>query len=185
MLGCELCGIEIRVVQPVQFAILTVHSTLSRAEHIILNGSKVGIGGMNRRGLLGFIFLGVFVALVSCKREATVSRSSLPFGSVDLPGPKSTVRGPMQVAGWALADQPIREIAVYIDGQYLTSTSPKMPRPDVVLAKPDYRDARNCGFTLTVDTLTLAVGWHEILVQARAQDGATRDLAAVPVLVQR
>jgi N-acetylmuramoyl-L-alanine amidase len=140
---------------------------------------------MNRRRLLGFIFGGAFVALVSCKREATVSRSSLPLGSVDLPAPKSTVRGLMQVAGWALADQPIREVAVYIDGTYLTAASTKMPRPDVVLAKPDYRTARNCGFTLTVDTSTFAVGWHEIVVQARAEDGVTRDLATVPVLVQR
>jgi hypothetical protein len=140
---------------------------------------------MNRRVLLGFILAGVFVALGSCNREATISRSALPFGSVDLPAPNSTVRGPLQVAGWALADQPIREVSVYIDGKYLTAASTKMARPDVVLAKPDYRDARNCGYTLTVDTSTLAVGWHEIVVQARAEDGVTRDLATVPVLVQR
>jgi N-acetylmuramoyl-L-alanine amidase len=139
---------------------------------------------MNRRILLGFIFSGILVTLFSCKREPTFSRSSLPIGSVDLPAPKSTVRGPIQVAGWALAEQPIREVSVYIDGKYLTSASTKMPRPDVVLARPDYKDARNCGFTLTVDTSTLAGGWHEVVVQARAEDGATRDLGTVPVLVQ-
>ncbi len=140
---------------------------------------------MNRSGLLGFILAGVFATLISCKHETTINRSSLPFGSVDLPAPKSTVRGPMQVAGWALADQPIREIAVYMDGKYLTAASTKMPRPDVVLAKPGYRDARNCGYTLTVDTSAFAVGWHEVVVQARAEDGVTRDLATVPVLLQR
>ncbi|HME09151.1 MAG TPA: hypothetical protein VKG25_18985 [Bryobacteraceae bacterium] len=140
---------------------------------------------MNRRGILGFIFAGVFVTLVSCKKEAHISRSLLPFGGIDLPAPKSIVRGPMQVAGWALADQPIREVSVYIDGKYLTAASTKMPRPDVVLAKPDYKDARNCGYTLTVDMSKFAIGWHEIVVQARAEDGVTRDLGTVPVLVQR
>lgn len=139
---------------------------------------------MNRGGFLALISAGFFVALVSCKQEAPISRSSLPFGSVDLPTPKSTVRGPMQIAGWALADQPIREVSIYLDGKYLTSASTKMPRPDVVLAKPDYRAARNCGYTLTVDTSTLAEGWHEVVVQAKAEDGVTRDLATVPVLVR-
>jgi hypothetical protein len=140
---------------------------------------------MNRRILLGFIFGNALLALLSCRPEATISHSLLPFGSVDLPTPKSTVQGPIEVAGWALADRPIREVSVYIDGKYLTTASTKMPRPDVALAKPGYRDARNCGFTLTVDTSPLAVGWHELVVQARAEDGATRDLATVPVLVQR
>jgi len=138
---------------------------------------------MNRRILSGFIFIAV--TLLSCRPEARISRSPLPFGSVDLPAPKSTVRGAMQVAGWALADGPIREVSVYIDGKYVIAASTKMPRPDVVLAKPRYRNARNCGFTLTVDTSRIAVGWHEIVVQARAEDGATRDLATVPVLVLR
>jgi len=140
---------------------------------------------MNRRVHMGWVLAGVLVVSAACRREAAFGRSSLPFGSVDLPAPKATVRGTFQIAGWVLADQPIQEVSVYIDGKYLTATSTKMPRPDVALAKPGYKDARDCGFTLLVETSAYSAGWHEIVVQARAEDGATRDLATVPVFVQR
>jgi hypothetical protein len=140
---------------------------------------------MNRRLLLECMFACTLATLVSCKKDTPISRSSLPFGSVDLPTPRSTVRGLIQVAGWALADQSIREVSVYVDRKYLTAASLNVARPDVAVAEPGYRDARNCGYRLTVDSSTLSPGWHEIVVQARAEDGATRDLATVPVLVQR
>lgn len=139
---------------------------------------------MNRR-LAKVLLLSGMLALPSCQRSGTPSRSALPFGSVDMPSPKAVVQGTTQIAGWALAEQPIQSVSIYVDRKYMGDASLKLARPDVAASKPDYKDGANSGWMTTLDTTSLEPGWHELVAQARSKDGATRDLATVPVLIKR
>lgn len=139
---------------------------------------------MNRRFTSSLFVAGMF-ALGSCRHQSAASRPPLPFGSVDIPAPKAVLQGPVQVAGWALSEQPIEEVAIYVDRKYIGDASLKLARPDVAAAKPGYKGSANSGWVTTLDTTSLAPGWHELVVQAKSQGGATRDLSTVPVFVQR
>jgi hypothetical protein len=129
------------------------------------------------------LFAGLLLAS-SCSHPATSSRPALPFGSVDVPSAKAVVQGPIQVAGWALAEAPITAVSLYLDRAYVGEASLRLPRPDVAGAKPGYKDAANSGWTMTLNTSTLESGWHELIVQARSENGATRDLATLPIFVK-
>ena len=131
------------------------------------------------------LFLAGALALTSCQHPTAPGRAALPFGSVDTPSSKAVVEGTLPVAGWALAEQPIQAVSVYVDRQFVANAALKLARPDVAGAKPGYHDAANSGWMATLDTTSLAPGWHELVVQARSRDGATRDLATVPISVKR
>lgn len=137
------------------------------------------------RSPLSYLFAASLLMLVSCGAKASFNRAPLPFGSVDLPQPKTIVQGTMQVSGWVLANEPVQVVSVYIDRQFITSVPVAIARPDVAAAKPEYKNAANSGFGVAIDSATLAPGWHEVVVQARSESGAVRDLAAVPILVKR
>ena len=125
------------------------------------------------------------LTLTSCQRSAVQAHSPLPFGSVDLPAPKTAVKGQIQVAGWALSEQPIHSVTLYVDRKYMGEASSSIERPDVAAANPTYTDAAKSGWLITLDTMFLAPGWHDLVVQAKTESGVTRDLSTVPVLVQR
>lgn len=134
---------------------------------------------------LSYLFAASLLMLVSCGPKASFNRAPLPFGSVDLPQPKTIVQGTLLVSGWVLANEPVQVVSVYIDTEFITSVPVAIARPDVAAAKPAYKNAANSGFGVAIDSATIAQGWHEVVVQARTESGAVRDLASVPVLVQR
>jgi hypothetical protein len=89
------------------------------------------------------------------------------------------------VSGWVVAEERIEAVSVYVDRKFLTAVPAERLRPDVAAAKPEFANAESSGFGVAIDSTTLAPGWHELVVQARTTSGAVRDLAAVPVLVER
>ena len=119
------------------------------------------------------LLLAEMLFFAACQRS-TPKRSALPFGSVDTPTPKTVVQGQFQVAGWALSEQPIEAVSIYIDRKYLGDAQVKLARPDVAAAHAGYQDASNAGWTTTLEAASFTPGWHELVVQARSQDGATR-----------
>jgi hypothetical protein len=126
------------------------------------------------------------MATSSCGHTAPAAgnQSPLPFGSVDAPRPNAVLNGVTQVAGWALAEQPIEEIAVYVDRKYVVSADKALPRPDVAKAQPGFEAASKSGWLAMVDTNAFPQGWHELTVQARSAAGATRDLGTVLVSIR-
>jgi hypothetical protein len=130
------------------------------------------------------LFLAGVLIFTSCQ-HATPSRSALPFGSVDTPAPKTVVQGQFQIAGWALSEQPIEAVSIYVDRKYLGDGLLRVARPDVAAAHRGYKDASNSGWMTTLEATSFTPGWHELVAQARSQDGATRDLATIPLMVKR
>ena len=99
-----------------------------------------------------------------------------PFGYVDEPRNGRTLRGKLQVDGWALDD--IQRIEVFLDGtESLGEARLGKPRPDVADAFPRYRTAALSGFALDVDCATRSFGRHTLQVVAIDGQGVTTDLA--------
>jgi hypothetical protein len=109
--------------------------------------------------------------------------NELPFGFVDIPTAGATVQRRFSVHGWALDDRGIQEIRLYINSRYVASTKLAIPRPDVSKAYPRYAggtDLHGWGTELTLPAGTTAV---TLTVQAVDNQGATADLAKIPLKV--
>jgi hypothetical protein len=136
-----------------------------------------------RRCLCTMLAVGLLCALSSCGRPPESSK--LPFGGVNSPVAQQVITGKMAVTGWALSEAGVESVSIYIDRAFVTDCETGLPRPDVANAYPTMAASGASGWAATVESARLAPGWHELTVQARSRKGATRDLASLPVLIQR
>ncbi len=106
--------------------------------------------------------------------------NELPFGHVDAPAPGAEVKAESPVSGWALDDRGVAQIRIYVDNHIVTTGALGQDRPDVSKAYPRYtRGNHKHGFTLLAGFD--APGPHTVVVQAVDSNGATRDIAVIPV----
>jgi large repetitive protein len=126
--------------------------------------------------------------LASCTEGRKTDRKvtlKLPFGGVNIPVSSQRITGKVDVAGWALAEAGIESVSIYVDRSFVAQCSTGLPRPDVAKAYPSVPGSGNAGWMVTVDSASFSAGWHELTVQAASKDGATRDLASFPILVEQ
>ncbi len=133
--------------------------------------------------LWGALLLCGLLVSASCSRDNT--HPDLPYGAVDTPAASGTVTGKVMVAGWALADDGIESVSIYVDRKFASAGQTGAPRPDVQKIYPKMPASGNAGWSALLDTGAFSPGWHELTVQVRSKSGATRDLAPLSVLVQR
>jgi hypothetical protein len=129
-----------------------------------------------------FFVLVFIIGLAGCGN--TDSKAKLPLGYLDAPKPEETIRGRYQVAGWALAESGIKDVSIYLDRGFIAQAAIGQNRPD--LQRPPFSafpNAGSSGFVYQWDTRAVTPGSHELLVQARTNDGATRDLGIASVTV--
>lgn len=112
--------------------------------------------------------------------------NELPQGVIDIPANNLVVGRGVPVAGWALDDQKVDRIDIYLDGHFKTSTTMTVHRPDVLKAMPKYAHGTDdlVGWQTAID-LGDAPGPHAILAQAVDSSGATRDIGTVTVVMQK
>ena len=110
--------------------------------------------------------------------------SKLPFGGVDTPQSEQKIAGKVDVAGWALSEEGIESVSIYVDRAFVTNCSTGLPRVDVSRKYPHMAGSGLSGWSVTFDSTNVLPGWHELTVQVRSKAGATRDLASLPILVQ-
>jgi hypothetical protein len=122
------------------------------------------------------------VAVAATTSCSSPSFSKLPFGFVDAPRPGETLRGAITIAGWALSEDRIERVAIYIDRSYASRALLGQARPDVAKAYPGMPNAAVSGWITVLNTGSFSQGKHEIIVQARSEDGALRDIGTVPVV---
>ena len=141
----------------------------------------------DRRHHLALTLIALCLVATGCQRptQEPDEKNELPFGFVDAPTPGATVDRQIPIYGWALDDQGVREVRIFVDGKYIARARLTQPRPDVTQAYPAYaRGGDMHGWNLTImlgDSFT--PGTHTILAQAVDTQGATRDLGAIPVSV--
>lgn len=135
--------------------------------------------------LVLFILLAI-IALAYWKGTAVRARASyskLPFGAVDSPRPGEALRGHATLRGWALSESDIESVAIYMDRTLAGFATLGFGRPDVRKAFPAFAGAAEAGWQLDFDVTGMPPGPHELEIQARSRQGATRDLGVVAVTV--
>ena len=125
----------------------------------------------------------VMVALVfaaaGCRSNSRPN--TLPFGVIDRPHNGEGLRGTVNLAGWVLAESGIKQVMVYVDRNYAATATLGGSRPDVARAFAAFVHEPNAGWAANLDTSAYPAGAHELVVQATANNGATRDLGAIVV----
>jgi hypothetical protein len=135
--------------------------------------------------LVSFILVAI-IAVAFWKGSATRARASysmLPFGVVDSPHTGDTLHGRSTLRGWALSESEIESVAVYIDRTLAGFATLGVSRPDVQKVFPTFPGAAEAGWQLDFDVTGMKPGPHEMEIQARSRQGATRDLGDVAVTV--
>jgi hypothetical protein len=87
------------------------------------------------------------------------------FGFIENPNPGFSYHGTIPVTGWALDNDGVGVVYVYVDGFLQPGTATYgLLRPDIAAANPGYVDNPNSGFTYNLDTTVLANGKHNVEV---------------------
>jgi hypothetical protein len=132
------------------------------------------------------VSLGLSAASCAHQRESDVTIiSRLPFGGVNVPQGQQKITGKVDFTGWALSEEGIESVAIYIDRSFVAECATGLPRPDVAKAFPNIPESLLSGWTVTFDSTNFPPGWHELTVQVKSKAGATRDVGSVPILLQR
>jgi len=87
--------------------------------------------------------------------------------------------------GWALSEDRIGRVSVYLDGTYLTDCTLGAARPDVGKAYPGFPDSDKAGWGVHLDPASLPPGKHELVFEAATTKRATRDIGAIPITIVR
>lgn len=120
--------------------------------------------------------------LTSLRDSLRTADGTAPFGRVDSPKANATVAGSMQVTGWALDNDCVDRVDVFIDGMRLGSAEYGVSRPD--LQTPYVGAPPGAGFRYTLDTRKVANGPHTIRVQIVDRSGNVALLKDISVLVK-
>ena len=138
-----------------------------------------------RASLAAVIVLALLEA--GCERgsDRLQKRSDLPFGDINTPAESPLeLRGsaPAIFLGWALAEDGIAEVNLYVDRRLVRSTALFLRSPDVARVFPTFATAGTAGFGIELAARDVGPGRHEVVVQARSNRGATRDLRRYEVI---
>jgi hypothetical protein len=122
-------------------------------------------------------FTTLVISLAGCSGGAGGdNKAKLPYGWFDLPADNATVTGTVNAQGWALCEDGVEKVAVYIDRSFVTYGTMSGPRPDVVKVYPEYASVADIGYSARFEAGALSVGRHEVLLRAISKKGAVRDL---------
>lgn len=119
------------------------------------------------------------LAAVGCRSDSRPK--VIPFGVMDAPRKGEELRGTVQLVGWALAESGIKQVIVYVDRHYAATATLGGTRPDVATAYPAFSNRQAAGWAASLDTSKIGAGVHELVVQATANNEATRDLSSIVV----
>ncbi|HEV2303094.1 MAG TPA: glycosyltransferase family 9 protein [Stellaceae bacterium] len=85
-----------------------------------------------------------------------------------------TIRGGLQIEGWALARDGVASIDVSIDGESLGTAKYGIRREDVGTAWQDWENSRLSGYAFPIPARALATGEHAIRVALRTRTGRAK-----------
>ena len=112
-------------------------------------------------------------------------RAPLPVGRLEVPDSPTVELGPavlLTLSGWAVSEDGIAEVNVYIDRRLARSSGLLIPRPDVASRYPAIPGSRQSGFQLLLEPAEIGAGSHEVVLQVRTGRGAVRELGRLTVM---
>ena len=104
------------------------------------------------------------IAVTFTCRDFTNPVNDLAIGHVDIPAVGLVYGGVIQVSGWAIDFQGVYAVQVYVDGNFITQTTPFLPRPDIESFYPSYPAVLDSGWQTFIDTTLLSNGIHQLSV---------------------
>jgi hypothetical protein len=136
-----------------------------------------------------FLFLlglaGLSLLMTGCTNPTDMAQK-LPLGWMDSPAQSAVLRGVAVLAGWAVCEDGIASVALYVDRSFVSKTEKlNGSRPDVISLFPSFAGAGDMQWKINLDTSSLAPGPHDILTRAISKKGAVRDLGSVKVTIER
>ena len=146
---------------------------------------------MMRRRFPATVLLLFAVLLIGCNTSRPAADAAPPptavqepavYGFIDKPVPKERVARTVVVAGWTFATgSPVREVAIWLDGQKVAVAAYGGARPDVAKQYPAHPAAALSGWYTEVNAASLPPGAHEIVVRAALANGTERPLGTVSI----
>jgi hypothetical protein len=137
---------------------------------------------MWRRVARGLVLSGLFALLSS----SALFAQTHPFvGFIEKPAAGETVSGMVLVQGYALDQERISRIDLYVDGAFQHSANIDIPRIDVIEAYRDWAgiQTRQPGFTTGFQAGRFSNGSHEIHVVVTTDDNRTFEVGRRTILV--
>lgn len=122
-----------------------------------------------RRWLIALSVAG-FLSVWSCGSRGS-QHSILPQGSLDVPANGISVGKVIPVGGWALSEEGIESVSIYLDRRYMMDAQLGGSRPDVKNAFPQFPEAGQAGWGAVLDLTKVAPGAHAIEAQVRSKTG--------------
>jgi hypothetical protein len=125
------------------------------------------------------VFISAIASLaIACFGCGSSSSARLPFGALDDPPEGATIQSVAQIRGWALSEDGISRVAIYLDRTYLQDAILSGHRDDVAKVYPAFAAVRDMQFVAEFHADNIVPGAHEISARAISVKGATRDFPA-------
>ncbi|GAA0179314.1 hypothetical protein SH2C18_22060 [Clostridium sediminicola] len=125
---------------------------------------------MKKRKLKAIIIGGIFLI---GSYTAYADELKEPKICLDFPRLNTEMNSDFLVSGWALNDSGVKEVKIYVDGEYTGNATSGLARPDVDGVYPGYKDGNESGYSYEVDVDVLSAGIHNIKIQSIGNDGTS------------
>jgi hypothetical protein len=136
--------------------------------------------------LIGPTLIGILALFSTGCSSGPDTSQKLPLGWMDSPAQGAVLRGTATLSGWALCEDGIENIAVYVDRSFVQMAGKlNGARPDVISLYPAFGGVTDMEWIAKLETASLSPGPHDILARAISKKGAVRDLGSVKVTIER
>ena len=122
----------------------------------------------------------IAAALVLLAAPSAFAQPTVPFGHFDgqVQGGNGAT-GVIPLAGWALDDDGVQSVDVYVDGHSAGRTTYGLHRPGVAARYPGFPDSEAAGFGFQLDTTHYLNGLHSVQALVTSGTGQQRTLNAL------
>jgi hypothetical protein len=128
---------------------------------------------MKRNAILGIVVLALALA------GGTPAQAAPPFGQFGgIVGGGNSGAGLLPIHGWALDDDGVESVDIYVDGVPAGRANYGRGRPGVTQKFPNYPDSAAPGFAFQLDTTKYLNGHHKVEIRVRSRSGEVRFLNA-------
>jgi hypothetical protein len=116
------------------------------------------------------------MAINGCGRAAQ-NHAMLPDGYLDTPANGASISKITPVMGWALSEDGIEGVSIYLDRRYMMDAKTGLSRPDVGQLHPQIPGADKSGWEADLKLDGIPPGVHTITAIIRSKAGATACLS--------
>ncbi len=112
------------------------------------------------------------VGFALCAALSAPVSAALPFGNFEgLPDGRNAGQGMLPLTGWALDDDGIERVEIFVDGVVVGIADLQQNRPDVQILYPGYPDSAAAGFGFQLDSTQFYNDLHTLTARVTTNSG--------------